>query len=60
MLQQHYVTVYYEEGSNTHSKALTKEDVQTFISRHKALPTILVCDPKNRTTTNYNYGKIKN
>lgn len=60
MIYEHYVTLYLQEDTNISTKVITEKEVSQFIENHKTFPTILVCDPKNRTLTNYEYGIIKN
>lgn len=54
----HYVTRYYELNDEVKSKPISKDDVTQFVEEHKKLPYILVVDPKNRTSIEYEYGKI--
>ena len=60
MPYEHYVTLYLQEDGDISTKVLIEKEVSQFIEEHKQLPTILVCDPRNRTQTNYEYGIIKN
>ncbi|MEK5217763.1 hypothetical protein [Psychrobacillus sp. FSL H8-0487] len=59
-MYEHYVTLYLQEDSYISTKVLTTKEVPQFIEKHKSFHTILVCDPKNRTQTSYEYGIIKN
>lgn len=56
----HYVTCYFQEGNDIKFKAISKLDVPSFVIEHQNSPYIVVCDPRERINTIYEYGEIKN
>jgi hypothetical protein len=56
----HFVTCYLQQANEVISfKAISKCDVPQFIEEHQHVSTIVVCDPRMRSNTTYQYGKIK-
>lgn len=56
----HFVTCYYEINGEVEFKAVLKQNVPQFVEEHKESSCIIVCDPRNRETTYYEYGQINN
>lgn len=55
----HYVTCYYQNDEEIICKAISKLDVPSFVKSHQNSPCIVVCDPRERINTIYEYGEIK-
>lgn len=54
------VTCYlYNNGDLVDFKAVSKSTLAEFIERNKQIPKIIVCDPRNRENSTYNYGEFK-
>lgn len=58
---EHIVTCYWQDATGKMKyQSVSKSNVPQFIELHKNVPHLIVCDPRYRTNTTYQYGKIQN